>query len=96
MVFCSTLGALASFLIGIIDPRVLNKAGPDWLWLGGRDDAIRNLYFRPNGSFRRYGRVALFATLVVGSAAIAWMRALTPRRVNAGEPPETPSQIPLH
>ena len=73
MVFCSMLGALASFVIGIVDPRVINKAGPDWLWMGGRDDAIRNLYFKPNGAFRRYGRVGLFATLVVGSAAFAWM-----------------------
>ena len=73
MVFCSTVGALASLLIGIIDPRVVNKAGPDWLWMGGRDDVIRNLYFKPNGAFRRYGRVGLFLTLLVGSAALAWM-----------------------
>ena len=73
MVFCSTVGALASFLIGIIDPRVVNKAGPDWLWMGGRDDVIRNLYFKPNGTFRRYGRVGLFLTLLAGSAALAWM-----------------------
>ena len=73
MVFCTTLGALASFLVGIIDPRVLNKAGPDWLWMGGRDDVIRNFYFKPNGAFRRYGRLALFATLFVGSATILWV-----------------------
>ena len=73
MVFCSMLGALASFVIGIVDPRIINKAGPDWLWMGGRDDAIRNLYFKPNGAFRRYGRLGLFATLLVGSTAFAWM-----------------------
>jgi hypothetical protein len=73
MVFCSMLGALASFVIGIVDPRVINKAGPDWLWMGGRDDAIRNLYFKPNGSFKRYGRAALFVTLVAGTVAFAWM-----------------------
>ena len=73
MVFCSMLGALASFVIGIVDPRVLNKAGPDWLWMGGRDDVIRNLYFKPNGSFKRYGRAALFLTLIAGTAAFAWM-----------------------
>jgi len=73
MVFCSTVGALASFLIGIVDPRVANKAGPDWLWMGGRDDVIRNLYFKPSGSFKRYGRAALFLTLVAGTAAFAWM-----------------------
>jgi hypothetical protein len=73
MVFCSTLGALASFLVAILDPRILNKAGPDWMWMGGRDDVIRNLYFKPNGSFRRYGRAALLVTFVAGSVAIAWM-----------------------
>jgi len=73
MVFCSMLGALASFVIGIVDPRIINKAGPDWLWMGGRDDVIRNLYFKPNGSFKRYGRAALFLTLIAGTAAFAWM-----------------------
>ena len=73
MVFSSMVGALASLMVALVDPRITNKAGPDWLWMGGRDDAIRNLYFKPNGAFRRYGRVGLFATLVVGSAAFAWM-----------------------
>src|SRR5258708_26570039 len=73
MVFCSTLAALASFLIGILDPRIVNKAGPDWMWMGGRDDVIRNLYFKPNGSFRRYGRAALLVTFVAGSAPTAWV-----------------------
>jgi membrane protein YqaA with SNARE-associated domain len=75
MVFCSTLGALVSFFIGIVNPRVVNKAGPDWLWLGGRDDAIRALYFKPNGAFRRYGFIALIVTLAAGSAALFWLGA---------------------
>ncbi len=73
MVFCSTVGALASFLMALIDPRVANKAGPDWLWMGGRDDVVRNLYFRPNGSYRRYGKVALVATFALGAAALLWI-----------------------
>ena len=73
MVFCSTVGALASFLMALIDPRVANKAGPDWLWMGGRDDVVRSLYFKPNGSYRRYGKVALVATFVLGSAALFWI-----------------------
>ena len=73
MVFCSTVGALASFLMALIDPRVANKAGPDWLWMGGRDDVVRNLYFRPNGSYRRYGKVALVATFALGGAALLWI-----------------------
>ena len=73
MVFCSTLGALVSFLIGIFDPRVVNKAGPDWLWLGGREDVIRSLYFKPNGAFRRYGFLALMLTLAAASMALFWL-----------------------
>ena len=66
-------GTFASFVMGLFNPYVVNKAGPDWLWGGGRDDIIRNLYFRPNGTFRRYGRAALMATLVGGSAALYWV-----------------------
>ena len=73
MLVCSMVGTLASLLTGVFNPRVANKAGPDWLWLGGRDDVIRNLYFKPNGAFRRYGRIALFATLAGGSASLFWM-----------------------
>ena len=73
MVLCSTVGAFASFLMALIDPRVANKAGPDWLWMGGRDDVVRNLYFRPNGTYRRYGRIGLLATFALGAAAIFWV-----------------------
>jgi len=64
------VGTFFSFVLGIFNPCVVNKAGPDWMWTGGRNDVIRNLYFKPNGTFRRYGRVALLATLSVGSLAI--------------------------
>ena len=67
------VGTFLSFVVGLFNPCVVNKAGPDWLWGGGRDDVIRNLYFRPNGTFRRYGRAALMATLVAGSAALYWL-----------------------
>lgn len=73
MIFCSTLGALASFLLGLIDPKVANKAGPDWLWMGGRDDIVRNLFFKPNGAFRRYGRIALLAMFACGGSALFWI-----------------------
>ena len=45
------VGTFASFVLGIFNPHVTNKAGPDWMWGGGRDDVIRNLYFKPNGDF---------------------------------------------
>jgi hypothetical protein len=67
------VGTFFSFLLGIFNPMVANKAGPDWLWLGGRGDIIRNLYFRSNGSFRRYGRPALTLTLILGSASFCWI-----------------------
>jgi hypothetical protein len=67
------VGTFFSFLVGIFNPLVQNKAGPDWLWSGGRGDRVRNLYFRPNGSFRRYGRPALVLTLILGSAAFCWI-----------------------
>jgi hypothetical protein len=65
------IGTFLSFLLGMFQPA----AGPDWMWAGGRGDPIRALYFRPDGSFRRFGRVALFATLAAGSGAIYWMLA---------------------
>ncbi|TAK82917.1 MAG: hypothetical protein EPO20_19505 [Betaproteobacteria bacterium] len=64
------VGTFFSFVLGIFNPCVVNKAGPDWLWGGGRDDMIRNLYFKPNGSFRRYGRPALVATISFGVMAL--------------------------
>ena len=67
------VGTFCSFIAGIFNPYVGNKAGPDWMWGGGRDDLLRKLYFRPDGTFRRYGRLALLATLFGGSAALYWM-----------------------
>jgi hypothetical protein len=67
------VGTFFSFLLGIFNPYVVNKAGPDWMWSGGREDIVRNLYFKPNGSFRRYGRAALVATLSFGSIALHWL-----------------------
>jgi hypothetical protein len=67
------VGTFLSFVAGLFNPYIVNKAGPDWMWGGGRDDLIRNLYFRPNGSFRRYGRVALMVTLIGGSIALYWL-----------------------
>ena len=73
MLAANLVGTFVSFILRIADPRVPNKAGPDWLWLGGRDDVIRNLYFRPNGSFRRFGRPALALTFILGTAALYWI-----------------------
>ena len=67
------VGTFVAFLLGIFNPAVANKAGPDWMWAGGREDLLRNLYFRPNGAFRRYGFLGLLFTLVAGSSALFWL-----------------------
>ena len=67
------VGTFCSFLFGLMNPAVANKAGPDWLWAGGRSDFVRNLYFRPNGAFRRFGFLGLVLTFVAGSAAVIWV-----------------------
>jgi len=67
------VGTFFSFLVGVFNPAVVNKAGPDWMWAGGRGDVLRNLYFRPNGSFRRYGFIGLVCTLAAGSTALVWL-----------------------
>jgi len=72
MLLSSVVGVFTAFVAGLFNPYLVNKAGPDWLWMGGRDDVIRNLYFRPNGAFRRYGRIALLATFAAGGAALYW------------------------
>lgn len=73
MVAGVVVGTFFSFLLGIFNPVVVNKAGPDWLWAGGREDLVRNLYFRRDGKFRRYGRPALVLTLALGCAALYWI-----------------------
>ena len=73
MLLGALVGTFLSFVLGLFNPYVVNKAGPDWLWGGGRDDVIRNLYFRPNGSFRRYGLPALVLTFAAGSMSLFWV-----------------------
>jgi hypothetical protein len=73
MLASSLVGTFVSFVLGMLNPKILNKAGPDWLWMGGREDVVRNLFFRPNGSFRRYGLPALVLTFIIGSAALCWI-----------------------
>jgi hypothetical protein len=73
MLASSLVGTFVSFVLGMLNPKILNKAGPDWMWMGGREDMVRNLFFRPNGSFRRYGLPALVLTFIAGSAALYWI-----------------------
>jgi hypothetical protein len=73
MLIANLVGTFVSFIVGIANPYSPNKAGPDWLWMGGRDDVVRNLFFQPNGRFRRYGFPALVLTLIAGSGALYWI-----------------------
>ena len=73
MVGSTLVGTFCSFLLGLVNPAVANKAGPDWMWAGGRSDFLRNLYFRPDGAYRRFGFVALMLTLGLGAAALIWL-----------------------
>ncbi len=73
MVAGALVGTFCSFLVNLVNPAVVNKAGPDWMWAGGRADFVRNLYFRPNGAFRRYGFLALLVTFAAGSASLVWV-----------------------
>ena len=71
--FCMMVGTFCSFCLGHLQ-SVRGQQGRTRLAVERRPRRrIRNLYFRPNGSFRRYGRVALLATLSGGSAALYWM-----------------------
>ena len=67
------VGTFFAFILGLVNPAVKNKAGPDWMWAGGRDDLVRSLYFRPNGALRRYGLQGLVLTLGLGTAALLWL-----------------------
>jgi hypothetical protein len=69
------VGTFCSFLLNLLNPAVVNKAGPDWMWAGGRSDFVRNLYFRPNGAFRRFGFIGLVVTFGAGSLALMWVLA---------------------
>ena len=73
MVAGTLVGTFCAFLFNLVNPAVVNKAGPDWLWAGGRSDFVRNLYFRPNGAFRRFGLIGLIVTFAAGSAALVWV-----------------------
>ena len=52
-------------LLRAFNPSVTNKAGPNWTWRLGQYDPIRNLFYRQDGLFRKYGRVTLVTGLVL-------------------------------
>jgi len=67
-VYEGTILAMALVAAGLATAVALltgRGAGPDWAWRGGRSDPIRAAFFREDGSWRRFGRHAVVALLVV-------------------------------
>jgi len=38
--------------MGIFNPHVVSKAGPDWMWGGGRNDVLRDAVALPSISLQ--------------------------------------------
>jgi hypothetical protein len=52
-------------VIGLLVSLFMFGADPDSIWWHGRRDPIRNLFFRPNGTWRRFGRLGLLCAIAV-------------------------------
>jgi hypothetical protein len=60
---------LAIFMVAF---HLTRGAGPNWMWRLGRYDPMRNIFFRPDGSWRRYGKLgALLAFVIMGLIVFA-------------------------
>ena len=59
--------------VGLMAFFFTRGAGPDWMWRGGRNDPVRNMLFRADGSWRRYGKlgVLLFWLAILGVTYLA-------------------------
>jgi len=85
------IGSLLSLLVPVIaaawmmiivrayDPAIKNKAGPNWMWRLGRYDPVRNIFYRQDGSFRKFGRIAIalilalaFGLVSIGLTSLLW------------------------
>ncbi len=59
---------IVAISIGLVAVKAnANNAGPDWLWRGGKRDAVRSLLTNPDGSMRRFAKPAalVFFALVL-------------------------------
>lgn len=64
-VMAITAALSAGALYVFYNPKIKNKAGPDWMWRLGRADPVRNIIFQSDGSMRRYSRILLTVLLVI-------------------------------
>jgi len=49
-----------------------NSAGPDWMWRLGNKDPFRKLFFRPDGSIKRFTKTSVLIFYLV-ILAIIWI-----------------------
>jgi len=66
---------IAMVLVGIavlfVNPNA-NNAGPDWMWRGGKNDILRRLICRPDGTLRPAGKPIILLLFAVFTALI-WL-----------------------
>ena len=62
---------IISGIIGLISIGVLlinsekNNAGPDWIWMGGKNDPSRNLLCKPDGKLRKSTKPVLLTFMAI-------------------------------
>jgi hypothetical protein len=60
---------IVGIAICFINPKA-NNAGPTWLWSLGKNDPIRFLLFKTDGSFRKYTKLGILIFAVIFLALI--------------------------
>jgi hypothetical protein len=73
IVLTVTAIVLAAALAAVFNPKVGNKAGPDWIWSLRKFDPLRNVFFKADGSFRRYGRLILSIFLALALLGVLYV-----------------------
>ena len=59
-VLVSIFTLLIAVTICFVDPKA-NNAGPDWLWCIGKNDPVRNLLCKSDGTLRRFAKVGILS-----------------------------------
>ena len=64
--------------VALVATLFTKGAGPDWMWKLGRNDPIRNMLFRHDGSWRRYGKLGVLLAIILmvclGYVGTLWAR----------------------
>ena len=59
------LGVVIVAAIATVAAFLTKGAGADWRWKLGRKDPVRNMLFREDGSWRRYGRLGIVLAIIL-------------------------------